>query len=53
MNVVDTNILIYVNDPRDPAKQTIAASLISSLTDGVLICYSLDVDLVTEYVFAC
>lgn len=37
MNAVDTNILIYVNDPRDPAKQTIAASLVSALTDGVLI----------------
>jgi predicted nucleic acid-binding protein len=37
MNAVDTNILIYVNDPRDPSKQAIAASLISSLTDGVLI----------------
>ncbi|MEY2978827.1 MAG: PIN domain-containing protein [Prochlorotrichaceae cyanobacterium] len=37
MNAVDTNILIYVNDPRDPAKQAIAASLVSSLTDGVLV----------------
>ncbi len=37
MNAVDTNILIYINDPRDPAKQAIAASLVSSLTDGVLI----------------
>jgi predicted nucleic acid-binding protein len=37
MNAVDTNILIYVNDPRDLSKQAIAASLISSLTDGVLI----------------
>lgn len=37
MNAVDTNILIYVNDPRDPDKQTIAVSLVSSLTDGVLI----------------
>ncbi|WP_146003501.1 PIN domain-containing protein [Fischerella thermalis] len=37
MNAVDTNILIYVSDPRDPAKQTMAASLVSSLTDGVLI----------------
>jgi predicted nucleic acid-binding protein len=37
MNAVDTNILIYVNDPRDPAKQLIAASLVSDLTDGVLI----------------
>jgi hypothetical protein len=30
MNAVDTNILIYVNDPRDPAKQVIAASLVSA-----------------------
>ena len=37
MNAVDTNILIYVNDPRDPAKQAIAASLVGSLTDGVLV----------------
>ncbi|MGL6339646.1 MAG: PIN domain-containing protein [Waterburya sp.] len=37
MNAVDTNILIYVNDPRDPVKQKIAASLVSSLTDGVLV----------------
>ncbi len=37
MNAVDTNILIYVNDPRDPAKRAIAASLISSLTDGILV----------------
>jgi predicted nucleic acid-binding protein len=37
MNAVDTNILIYVNDPRDLTKQAIAVSLVSSLTDGVLI----------------
>jgi predicted nucleic acid-binding protein len=37
MNAVDTNILIYVNDPRDPVKQKIAASLVSALTDGVLL----------------
>jgi len=37
MNAVDTNILIYVNDPRDPVKQEIAASLVSALTDGVLL----------------
>ncbi|MBF2089548.1 MAG: PIN domain-containing protein [Synechococcales cyanobacterium K44_A2020_017] len=37
MNAVDTNILIYVNDLRDTAKQVIAASLVSTLTDGVLI----------------
>ena len=37
MNAVDTNILIYVNDPRDRAKQAVAASLMSTLTDGVLV----------------
>jgi predicted nucleic acid-binding protein len=37
MNAVDTNILIYVNDPRDPVKQEIAASLIPTLTEGVLL----------------
>lgn len=37
MNAVDTNILIYVNDPRDPLKQAIAASLVAGLTDGLLI----------------
>jgi len=35
MNAVDTNILIYVNDPRNPDKQAVAASLIPSLTEGV------------------
>ena len=37
MNAVDTNILIYVNDPRDPDKQEIAISLVSALTEGVLL----------------
>jgi predicted nucleic acid-binding protein len=37
MNAVDTNILIYVNDPRDPVKQEIASSLVLSLADGVLV----------------
>ncbi|MFN7338382.1 MAG: nucleic-acid-binding protein, contains PIN domain protein, partial [bacterium] len=37
MNAVDTNVLIYVNDSRDPGKQTIAASLVANLTEGVLI----------------
>ncbi|MCL0098694.1 hypothetical protein M1O16_02395 [Dehalococcoidia bacterium] len=37
MNAVDTNILFYVPDPRDPAKQATAASLVQSLTDGVLL----------------
>lgn len=37
MNTVDTNILIYVNDPRVLVKQGTASSLVSSLTDGVLL----------------
>jgi predicted nucleic acid-binding protein len=37
MIAVDTNILIYVNDPRDPVKQGIASSLVLSLIDGVLL----------------
>ena len=37
MNAVDTNILIYVNDPRDPVKQAIAVSLVSTLTEAVLL----------------
>jgi predicted nucleic acid-binding protein len=37
MNAVDTNILIYVNDPRDLAKQEIAIYLVSTLTEGVLL----------------
>ena len=37
MNAVDTNILIYVHDPRDPIKQAKAEQLVASLTDGVLL----------------
>lgn len=37
MNAVDTNILIYVHDPRDLVKQATATSLITSLTDVVLL----------------
>lgn len=37
MNAVDTNILIYVNDPREVAKQEKAIVLVSNLTDGVLL----------------
>ena len=37
MRAVDTNILIYAHDPRDPLKQATAAALIESLTDGVLL----------------
>lgn len=37
MNAVDTNILIYVNDPRNPLKQAVAASLIPSIKEGILL----------------
>lgn len=37
MNVVDTNILIYIHDPRDKRKQTLAGQLVASLIDGVLL----------------
>ncbi len=37
MNAVDTNVLIYAHDRRDPRKQALAASLIQSQADGVLL----------------
>jgi predicted nucleic acid-binding protein len=37
MNAVDTNVLIYVRDPRDPVKQQKAVQLTTSLRDGVLL----------------
>ena len=37
MNAVDTNILLYVHDPRDPRKQAIAIRLIQSMTSPVLL----------------
>lgn len=37
MNAVDTNILLYIHDPRDPRKQTLAINLIRSLTEPVLL----------------
>jgi len=37
MNAVDTNVLLYARDPRDPVKQATAEALIQSLTDGVLL----------------
>jgi predicted nucleic acid-binding protein len=37
MNAVDTNLLIYVHDPRDPPKQATADALVKSLIDGVLL----------------
>jgi predicted nucleic acid-binding protein len=37
MNAVDTNILIYARDPRDPRKQQSAQDLIATLPDVVLL----------------
>ena len=37
MNAVDTNVLIYAHDSRDPIKQEKAIALIVSLTNGVLL----------------
>ncbi|HMV46993.1 MAG TPA: PIN domain-containing protein [Blastocatellia bacterium] len=37
MIAIDTNILIYVFDARDPVKQQKAKTLVSGLVDGVLL----------------
>lgn len=37
MNAVDTNVLVYVHDPRDPKKQETAIFLLDSLEDVVLL----------------
>ena len=37
MNAVDTNILIYVHDPRDKRKQDLASLLVENLSDGMLL----------------
>jgi predicted nucleic acid-binding protein len=37
MNAVDTNVLVYAHDPRDPVKQNKAVTLIASLSEGVLL----------------
>jgi predicted nucleic acid-binding protein len=37
MNAVDTNVLLYVHDPRDPIKQAKATALIASLSNALLI----------------
>jgi predicted nucleic acid-binding protein len=37
MNAVDTNILVYAHDPRDPVKQAKALSLIEAEGSGVLL----------------
>jgi predicted nucleic acid-binding protein len=37
MNAVDTNVLVYANDPRDPRKQAIAGTLMEDMDNGVLL----------------
>jgi predicted nucleic acid-binding protein len=37
MNAVDTNVLLYVHDPRDAVKQATAAALVQSLTNAALL----------------
>ncbi len=37
MDAVDTNVLIYVRDQREPAKQAKAESLIESMSSGALL----------------
>jgi predicted nucleic acid-binding protein len=37
MNAVDTNILVYVRDPRDPEKQETASHVIEFLANPVLL----------------
>lgn len=37
MNALDTNILVYAHDARDPRKQAIAGSLVEDLDDGALL----------------
>jgi predicted nucleic acid-binding protein len=37
MDALDTNVLMYAHDPRDPAKQLVAVSLIQGLVDGALL----------------
>jgi predicted nucleic acid-binding protein len=37
MNAVDTNVLIYARDSREPKKKAIAGFLITSIEDGALL----------------
>ena len=37
MDAVDTNVLVYAHDTRDPTKQAIAISTIESIDEGVLV----------------
>lgn len=48
MNAVDTNVLVYAVDPRDPAKRAVALTLLESLPDAVLLW-----QVAVEYLAAC
>ena len=37
MNAVDTNVLIYARDPRDPIKHQKAREITANMTDGALL----------------
>jgi predicted nucleic acid-binding protein len=37
MSAVDTNVLLYIHDPRDSRKQRAAVELVSSLPNAVLL----------------
>jgi predicted nucleic acid-binding protein len=37
MTAVDTDLLFYAHDPRDKRKQSIALSILNSLSDGALL----------------
>ena len=37
MNAVDTNVLVYADDPNDPRKNRIAKHLVDTMEDGVLV----------------
>lgn len=44
MNAIDTNVLVYAHDPKDPTKQNRARQLIQTLPDALLLW-----QVVTEY----
>jgi predicted nucleic acid-binding protein len=37
MNAVDTNVLLYAHDPRDPSKQRAALEILATLDEGALL----------------
>jgi predicted nucleic acid-binding protein len=47
MNAVDTNVLIYVHDDREPEKKALARELIDRMEDGVFV-----LQVVCEYIAA-